>query len=125
MNRPDPFDRLLSSLHDAVFDHTLWPATSRLIDEACGATGSSLIVGEGVGDDARVSFAAIYRRGERRRDLERDYYENYFNRDERVPRLRQMREGKLVRVADLFTKNVQRYIKGEELINLVDKKAGY
>jgi phosphoglycerate dehydrogenase-like enzyme len=29
------------------------------------------------------------------------------------------------RVADLFTNNVQRYIKGEELINLVDKKAGY
>lgn len=29
------------------------------------------------------------------------------------------------RVADLFTKNVERYIKGEDLINLVDKKAGY
>ena len=29
------------------------------------------------------------------------------------------------RIADLFTKNVERYIKGEELINLVDKKAGY
>ncbi len=29
------------------------------------------------------------------------------------------------RVADLFTKNVERYIRGEELINLVDKKAGY
>ena len=29
------------------------------------------------------------------------------------------------RVADLFTRNVERYIKGEELINLVDKKAGY
>ena len=29
------------------------------------------------------------------------------------------------RVADLFTQNVERYIKGEDLINLVDKKAGY
>ena len=29
------------------------------------------------------------------------------------------------RVADLFTRNVERYIKGEDLINLVDKKAGY
>ena len=29
------------------------------------------------------------------------------------------------RIADLFTRNVERYIKGEELINLVDKKAGY
>ncbi len=29
------------------------------------------------------------------------------------------------RVADLFTRNVERYINGEDLINLVDKKAGY
>ena len=29
------------------------------------------------------------------------------------------------RVADLFTQNVERYIKGEDLLNLVDKKAGY
>ena len=79
MNRLDPFERLLASLHDAALDDALWPAASRLTDEACGATGSSVIVGEGVGDDARVSFAAFYRRGERRLDLERDYYENYFH----------------------------------------------
>lgn len=103
MNRREPFGRLLASLHDAALDDTLWPATSRLIDEACGATGSSLIVGEGAGGEARVSFAAFYRQGERRRDLERDYYENYFQQDERVPRLRQLREGKLVRVANLFS----------------------
>ena len=29
------------------------------------------------------------------------------------------------RIAELFTKNVERYIKGEDLINVVDKKAGY
>ena len=103
MNRRDPFERLLVSLNDTVFDDSLWPATSRLLDEACGATGSSVIVGEGVGDEARVSFASFYRRGERRADLERDYYENYFHQDERVPRLRQLRDGKLVRVADLFS----------------------
>ena len=102
MNWRGPFERLLASLHDAVLDDALWPAASRLIDEACGSTGSSMIIGEGCGDDARVSFAAMYRRGERRTDLERDYYENYFHQDERVPRLQRLREGKLVRVADLF-----------------------
>ncbi len=50
-----------------------------------------------------MSFAAFFRRGERRLDLERDYYDNYFHQDERVPRLMHLREGKLVRVADLFT----------------------
>ena len=103
MNRRDPFERLLAALQDAALDDARWPAAARRIDEACGATGGSIIVGEGVGEDARVAFAAFYRRGERRPDLERDYYENYFHQDERVPRLRQLREGKLVRVADLFS----------------------
>ena len=102
MNRRGLVERLLTSLHDAALDDALWPAASRLIDEACGATGTSLVVGEGAGRDARVSFAAFYRRGERRPDLEREYYENYFHQDERVPRLRQLRPGKLVRNASLF-----------------------
>ena len=50
-----------------------------------------------------MSFAAFYQRGERRLDLERDYYENYFHQDERVPRLLQLREGKLIRVADVYS----------------------
>ena len=102
MNPRDPFERLLAALHDAALDDARWPAAARLIDDACGATGSSFVVGDGTGDDARVSFAAFYRRGERRPDLERAYYEHYFHQDERVPRLRRLREGKLVRVADLF-----------------------
>ena len=95
----DPFERLLAALHDAVLDDARWPAAARLIDEVCGATGSSFVVG----DDAKVSFAAFYRRGEHRPDLERVYYENYFHRDERVRRLLHLREGKLVRVAGLFS----------------------
>ena len=106
MNSEDPFDRLLTSLHDAALDDALWPATARLIDEACGATGSSIIVGKGAGGG--VSFAAFYRRGERRPDLERDYYDNYFHRDERVPRLLQLRRGRLVRNATLFSARERR-----------------
>ena len=103
MNPRDPFERLLAALQGAALDDARWPGASRLIDEACGATGSSFVVGDGAGDDARVAFAAFYRRGERRPDLERAYYDNYFHQDERVPRLRQLREGKLVRMADLFS----------------------
>ena len=103
MNQRHLFRRLLEALHAAALDDALWPAASRLIDEACGATGSSVVVGEGDGDDARVCFAAFYRRGKRRRDLERDYYDNYFHQDERVPRLLRLREGKLVRVANLYS----------------------
>ena len=98
MSPRDPLKRLLPALHDAALDDARWPTAARLIDEACGATGSSLVVG----DDARVFFAAFYRRGVRRQDLERLYYANYFERDERVRRLLRLREGKLVRNADLF-----------------------
>ena len=82
------FDRILASLHEAAFDDTYWPATSLLIDEACGAKGMSLVVGQGPDDDVRVSSEGLYRRGERQQDIEREYLERYHPFDERVPRVR-------------------------------------
>lgn len=97
------FARLLAALHDAALDDALWPTASRLIDETCGVTGGSVLVGRGDGGDERLLFAGFYRRGERRRDLERDYYQNYFHRDERVPHILQLRRGKLARAASLYS----------------------
>lgn len=99
----DPFPRLLAALHDAALDGALWPAALRLIDEACGVTGGSVLVDRGDGGDGRLPFAGFYRRGERRRDLERDYYRNYYHLDERVPRVLRLRRGKLVRAASLYS----------------------
>ena len=45
MNNQDAFERILASLYDAMLDETCWPATSALIDEACGITGNGLMVG--------------------------------------------------------------------------------
>ena len=56
MNPRNPFERLLPALHDAALDDARWPAAARLIDAACGATGSSFVVG----DDTRVFFAAFF-----------------------------------------------------------------
>ena len=52
-----------------MLDDTRWPATSALIDEACGVTGNALLVGEGPEDDIRVLFVGLYYRGQRRLDL--------------------------------------------------------
>lgn len=103
VNKLDIFDRVLVSLHDATLDDAHWPAASALIDEACGATGNSLVVGDGFGDDVRVHFAAFHRRGERREEIQRTYFEDYHLRDERLPRLRQLPDGKLVRIPSLYT----------------------
>ena len=78
------FDRILASLHEAAIDDTYWPATSLLIDEACGAKGNALLVGQGPGDDVRVRSEGLYWRGERQEDIEREYLEIYHPLDERV-----------------------------------------
>ena len=103
MDERDAFERILASLHEAMLDDTHWPATSALIDEACGITGNTLIVGEGPKKDLRARFVGLYYRGQRREDLEREYMEVYYPTDERVPRFRQLPESRLVHVRDLYS----------------------
>ena len=103
MSDRDSFERVLASLHDAMLDDAQWPATSALVDEVCGLTGNTLAVGEGPKEDIRVGFFKHYCRGERRTDLEREYLQDYHPIDERVPRLRQLPDSRLVPVKDLYT----------------------
>ncbi|MCY4661149.1 MAG: helix-turn-helix transcriptional regulator [Acidobacteria bacterium] len=103
MGEQDAFEQILASLYDAMLDDARWPAVSALIDEACGLTGNGLLVGEGPKDDVRVHFVGAYCRGQRREELEREYLENYHPTDERVPRFRQLPDGQLVHVQDLYT----------------------
>ena len=103
MSEPRAFERILASLYDAMLDDTHWPATSALLDEACGVVGNALLVGEGPQDDIRVTFVGLYYRGQRRPDLEREYLEFYHPLDERVPRGRQLPDSHLVSIKDLYT----------------------
>ena len=66
MSGHDAFERILTSLHEAMLDDVHWPTTTALIDEACGLTSNALLVGEGQKDDLRVLFAGLYYRGQRR-----------------------------------------------------------
>ena len=103
MSEPPAFERIVASLHDAMLDDSHWPATSALIDEACGVTGNALMVGEGPQDDIRVTFVGLYYRGQRRPDLEREYLDVYHPINEGIPRLRQLPDGHLVPIKDLYT----------------------
>ena len=103
MNTQDTFARILASLYDAMLDESRWPATSALIDEACGLTGNGLMVGEGPKNDVRGLFVGLYYRGQRREDLEREYLKTYHPIDERVPRFRQLPARRLVHITDLYT----------------------
>ena len=91
MNRQDLFERVLASLQEAALNGALCPSASAPLDEACGVVGNSLYIGEGLGHDARVLFAGLYARGERFQELEREYVELHYPRDERVPHCRTAR----------------------------------
>ncbi len=103
MSDQDAFERILASLYDAMLDDAHWPATSALIDEACGMQGNALGVGEGPKDDVQIISAGLYYRGERWEDLEREYLDIYHPTDESVPRFRQLPDSRVVRTVDLYT----------------------
>ena len=90
-------------VYPTMLDDSHWPATSALIDEACDLTGNALMVGEGPQDDIRVTFVGLYYRGQRRPDLEREYLDVYHPINEGIPRLRQLPDGHLVPIKDLYT----------------------
>ena len=103
MSDQDAFERILASLYDAMLDDTLWPATSALIDEACGTQGNGLVVSAGPQGAVQTLSAGLYYRGQRRADLERNYFESYHPIDERLPRLQQLPDSHLVHITDLYT----------------------
>ena len=103
MSQQDAFERIITSLYDAMLDDTHWPDTSALIDEGCGLTGNALLVAEGPPDDIRVLFVGLYYRGQRRTDLEREYLDVYHPINEAIPRQLQLPAGQLVPIPDLYT----------------------
>lgn len=104
MNREDEFERLLASLHEAVLDDAHWPATSALIDKACGTKGNMLTFASGqYREDVEIYLAPLYYRGERHYELEREYFDVYYPMDERMPRLVRVPDSDVVHVTDLYT----------------------
>ena len=105
MDQMELFNRILASLHEAALDDAHWPQASRLIDEACGSKGNILMLGDvKSNEDARLSFARICYRGQRRADRERSYVEDFFPVDESVPRFLALTPGYLTHLPTLYTK---------------------
>ena len=86
-----------------MLDDGLWPATSALIDDACGLQGNALMVRNSLPDDVRVTFVGLYYRGEPREDWEREYLGVYHPINEGVPRFRQQPDSRVVPTAALYT----------------------
>ena len=108
MSQLDTFNRAVASLHEATLDETLWPTASGLIEEACGSTGTTLVVGKDFADETVIFSANICRRGERCVESGWVYFNVYYPHDERLPRLRRLPDSQLVPVAELFTTEERR-----------------
>ena len=123
MNPSDIFDRILLSMHDAMLDDAHWPATSRLIDEACGIRGNALVVGKGQSQkNGDILFSRFCYRGERYPDRERWYFDLYYPLDERIPRVTQLPNATLVHIPALYT---ERELKASPAYNEAMPRGGY
>ena len=104
MSEREAVERILASLHEAALDRGGWSSATGLIDEALGTHGSCMVFGDGTSDeDIHIYFAWCIMRGERHRELERAYFEEYWCRDERIPRLRLAPDARLFHNTELYT----------------------
>ena len=104
MSEREAFERILASLHETALDPAHWSTATALVDDTLRAHGSSTVFGDGRSEeDIQIYFAWDFFRGQRHRELERWYFENYYPLDERVPRLRHLPDSRLVHVTDLYT----------------------
>ena len=104
MSERHAFDGILALLHEAMLDDSRWLSTSGLFDDACRTKGNMLTFAEGqTHQDVEIFYVRFCFRGEQNKDLEREYFENYYPWDERVPRLRKLPDGQIVHTSDLYT----------------------
>ncbi|MDE0332803.1 MAG: LuxR C-terminal-related transcriptional regulator [Nitrospinae bacterium] len=104
MSEREAFERILALLHEAALDDTRWPTASALIDDTLGVRGNSFAVGDVLPEkEILFYFAGIFIHGERRHELEREYFEYYFSLDERVPRVRQLSDSQLIHMSELYS----------------------
>ena len=106
MSRPELFDHLLVSLHEAALDDARWPAAAAQIDRLCGSRGSVLVYGDGDGvspQDVQIYLASACFGGQPNDQCVREYFESYHPFDERLSRLRRLRDSRVVPVAWLLT----------------------
>ena len=104
MNPQDLFERGVVSLQEAALGKVPWLEAALLINEISGTRGNALAFADGRAQaDAHFYFMRLCHDGERREDLEREYFREYWERDESVPRVGRLTDGALVPTAELYT----------------------
>ena len=104
MNHPDSLQRIVGLLNEAALEDARWREASNLIDRTCGAKGSMLTFGdEPTKGNIHIFFAKCFYRGVDRSALTKEYFTNYHQTDEHLPRLRLLPDAKIVPITDLLS----------------------
>ena len=103
MSDQDAFERIIASLHEAMFDDARWARAAALIDEACRTKGNLIGVGDDSGKVDGILFATLCFRGQRHREWEREYIRDFLPTDEHMPRFRRLAASRIVPVTELFS----------------------
>jgi len=104
MNPQDLFERGVVSLQEAALGKGRWLEAALLINEISGTRGNALAFADGhTQADAHFYFMRLCHDGERREDLEKEYFSEYWERDQSVPRVGRLPDGALVPTAELYT----------------------
>ena len=104
MSRSDKVHSIVAALHEAAIDPGGWSRASALIDEALGIRGTGIVCSEGNNEKEVRIFEAVHMvAGLRFSEREREYFESYFARDERLPRLRKLPDGELRHIRGLYS----------------------
>lgn len=104
MSQQDKFNLAVAALHEAMLGDAHWREASALIDAACGMKGAHLVVVDSRSKDKpEWLFDQFYYHGESAAELGKDYVDNFFRQDERIPRMVRLPNQRLVRVTDLLT----------------------
>ncbi len=102
MANQEQYERIVAALQDAALDDCQWPRATALIDTACEMDSSHV----GIFTGPRISgylFVLMYHQGEPMEECEREYVEDYYPRDERIPRLFHLPPGRLFPNTELYT----------------------
>ena len=104
MSGEDQFQRILGRMHQAGLGDVPWSVPSSMIHEFIATKGTALVVGEGWSQaDVQLLFAQFCHGQERRADLERMYFKDYYHRDEIIPRLLRLPAGQVVPTERIYT----------------------
>ena len=104
MSRRDAFERALALLYKAALGDARWSDAAGVIDEVAHIKGSALAFVEGTSQpEVDFFFLRLCLGGKHRKDLEREYFKDYWLWDEALLRVGPLPSGQLVRTDDLYT----------------------